>query len=360
MSSQLKDMFDAARYRALASELSSISPAFDADAFLAHTITDLASRELMDRMRRTSTGVAAALPLPYREQLAVLRALAPRIGHNFIGIFLSDFVAQFGLDDVPASLDALHFFTRFGSAEFAIRPFILRDPSATLAVLTSWTASDNEHVRRLASEGSRPRLPWGARLQFLVADPSPTFAILTALRADDSLYVRKSVANHLNDICKDHPDTALDLVSAWDRSDPRTAWIIRHALRTLIKKGQPRALALLGAGAPPKLEASLSVSPSRIRLGDTLTFTASLSSTSSRTQSLLVDYVIHYARASGKASEKVFKWTSLPLPPGEVVVLTKRQTIRDFSTRRHHPGIHRVELQVNGQRIAETRFTLTL
>jgi 3-methyladenine DNA glycosylase AlkC len=360
MSDQLKDMFNAARYRSLASELSALSPAFNATAFLDHTLTGLSSRELMDRMRRTSTGVAVALPLSYREQLAVLRALAPRIDRGFIGIFLSDFVAQHGLDDVPASLDALQFFTRFGSAEFAIRPFILRDQPGTLAVLQSWTTSDNEHVRRLASEGSRPRLPWGARLQSLVADPSPTLPILTALRADDSLYVRKSVANHLNDISKDHPDVALDLVSTWDLSHPHTAWIIRHALRTLIKRGHPRALDLLGAGTAPKLTATFTASPKRIQLGDTVTFTATLTSTASRAQSLLVDYVVHYARSSGKASEKVFKWTQLDLAPRATVTLIKRQTIRDFSTRRHHAGRHRIELQINGRRLAETAFTLSI
>ncbi len=356
----LKDMFNAARYRALADELSTLEPTFNAEVFLAHTLTGLATRELMDRMRRTSTGVALALPLPYREQLVVLRALAPRIQHNFVGIFLSDFVAQHGLSpaDTPASLDALHFFTRFGSAEFAIRSFILRDPAASLAVLQSWTTSDDEHVRRLASEGSRPRLPWGARLQFLVADPSPTLPILTALRADDSLYVRKSVANHLNDISKDHPDLVIELVSSWDRSDARTAWIIRHGLRTLVKRGYPRALGLLGAGAEPLLRASLSVSPNRIQLGDTITISATLVSTSTVPQSLLVDYVVHYARTIGKASEKVFKWTQLDLGAQEALTLIKRQTIRDFSTRRHHPGKHRIELQINGRRLAETAFSL--
>jgi 3-methyladenine DNA glycosylase AlkC len=355
----LKNLFDAARYRSLAAALSALSPTFDSAVFLDHTLTGLPSRELMDRMRRTSSGVAVALPLPYREQLAVLRALAPLIGHNFVGIFLSDFVAQYGLDDPAASLDALHFFTRYGSAEFAIRPFIQRDPTAILAVLRTWADSDNEHVRRLASEGSRPRLPWGARLPFLIADPSPALPILNALRADDSLYVRKSVANHLNDITKDHPQVVLDLVCTWDRSHLPTAWIIRQALRTLIKRGDPRALTLLGAGDTPKLTSSFAASPKRIRLGDTVTFTATLTSTSRRTQSLLIDYVVHYARASGKASTKVFKWTQLDLAPGASLSLTKRQTIRDFSTRQHHPGQHRVELQVNGRRLMATVFTLS-
>ncbi len=359
MSSALKDMFDAALYRALASELSTLSPAFDSDAFLSHTLTGLSSRELMPRMRRTSTGVAQALPLPYREQLAVLRALAPRISSGFVSIFLSDFVAQHGLDDPDVSLEALRFFTRFGSSEFAIRPFIERDQARTLAVLLSWSRSDDEHIRRLASEGSRPRLPWGTRLQSLVTDPSPTFPILETLRADPSLYVRKSVANHLNDIAKDHPEVALDLVSTWDRSVLHTAWIIRHALRTLIKRGHPRALSLIGAGTAAKLDVvRFQSSPRKLILGDTLTLTTTLTSRAAKSQRLVVDYVLHYARA-GKVSAKVFKWKTLDLLPRETLTLTKRQVIRDFSTRRHHAGRHKIELQINGRRLAEAAFTLS-
>ncbi|CAM3118366.1 DNA alkylation repair protein [Rariglobus hedericola] len=361
MSDQLKDMFDAARYRSLASELSALSPAFNATTFLDHTLTGLSSRELMDRMRRTSTGVALALPLPYREQLAVLRALAARIDRGFIGIFLSDFVAQHGLDDVPASLDALRFFTRFGSAEFAIRPFILRDQAATLAVLLDWSVSEDEHVRRLASEGSRPRLPWGARLQSLVADPSPTFPILETLRADDSLYVRKSVANHLNDIAKDHPDRVIALLKTWDDSDARTAWIIRHALRTLIKAGRTEALELIGAGAAARLDVDcFQAAPRKLALGDTLALTATITSRANKSQRLVIDYVIHYARARGTSSQKVFKWKTLDLPARGNLTLTKRQTIRDFSTRRHHAGRHIVELQINGRRLAEAAFSLSV
>jgi len=360
MSSALKDMFDPALYRALASELTALSPAFNSDAFLSHTLTGLSSRELMPRMRRTTESVALALPLPYREQLIVLRALAPRIPYGFVSIFLSDFVAQYGLDDFDTSLDALRFFTRFGSSEFAIRPFIERDQPHTLAVLLTWAASDDEHIRRLASEGSRPRLPWGRRLTALVTDPSPAFPILETLRADPSLYVRKSVANHLNDIAKDHPENALDLVSTWDRSVPHTAWIIRHALRTLIKRGHPRALALIGAGTAAKLDvARFQAAPRKLVLGDTLTLTTTFTSRAAKSQRLVIDYVLHYARA-GKVSIKVFKWKTLDLLPRETLTLTKRQVIRDFSTRRHHAGRHRIELQINGRRLAETTFTLSL
>lgn len=354
----MKDLFNEAFYRLTASRLGELHPRFDAKRFLSHTLDELESRELMARLHRTAEAFHLSLALPFPEQLAILRVHAAQIGHNFVAIWPCAFVAAQGLAAPDLALPALRELTRHGSAEFAIRPFLVRDLPGTLAILHAWATSDDEHVRRLASEGCRPRLPWGERLQSLIADPSPTLPLLTTLRADPSLYVRKSVANHLNDIAKDHPDVVLDLVSSWDRSNVRTAWIVRHALRTLVKRGHPRALALLGAGSAPRLSAMLKVAPARIRLGDTLVLSATLVSTAARSQSLLVDYVVHYARASGRASEKVFKWTELTLAPHETLALTKRQTIRDFSTRKHHPGRHRVELQINGRRLAETAFTL--
>ncbi len=354
----MKNLFDETFYRRSAAQLAALHPGFDAERFLAHALEALASRELMARLHRTAEAFHLALPLPFPDQLSVALAHAPQIGHTFIAIWPCAFVARHGIDRPALALPALRELTRHGSAEFAIRPFLVRDLAGTLALLRDWAGDGDEHVRRLASEGCRPRLPWGERLQSLVADPSPALPILEALRADPSLYVRKSVANHLNDIAKDHPNLVLDLTGAWDRSDPRTAWIVRHALRTLVKRGHPRALALLGAGGAPRLEATLSASPRRIRLGDTITLVATLESCSPKAQPLVVDYVVHYPRASGRISEKVFKWTGLTLPPGETVKLTRRQTIRDFSTRRHHPGRHRVELQVNGRRLAEAAFTL--
>ena len=360
MAAPLKDLFDAARYRQIAAQLAALHPRFDAVRFLNHALDGLDNRELLARLHRTAEAFQMALPVAFTEQLAVLRAHVAQIGHGFVAIWPCAHVANQGIDDPATSLDALKFFTRFGSAEFAIRPFITRNPVATLAVMCQWADDADEHVRRLASEGSRPRLPWGGNLPALIADPSPSLPILTALRADPSLYVRKSVANHLNDITKNHPELVLDFVAAWDRTDERTAWIVRHSLRTLIKRGHPRALAMLGAGAAPKLDAQFKVSPARIALGGALTLTARLTSTHRRSQSLIVDYVVHYARSGGAAAEKVFKWKQLTLEPGETVVLSKRQVIRDFSTRRHHAGRHRVELQINGRRLAAGAFSLSV
>jgi 3-methyladenine DNA glycosylase AlkC len=358
-----KNWFDAALYRQIADALGAAEPKFDRKQFLALTLDGLGGRELMDRVRQTAVAAEAALPGSYRDKLAVLRRIAPRIKHGFVNVSFCHFVAQHGLDDFEHSLDALKFLTAFGSAEFAVRPFIQRDPARALAILQTWANDKDEHVRRLASEGSRPRLPWGARLGAIVADPELTAPILEALKADPSLYVRKSVANHLNDIAKDHPDWVLDRVEAWNRTHAGTAWIVRHALRTLVKKGHPRALIFFGvdsAAAKHVAVRRFTVAPARINLGGSVLLMAELSSKTNKELPLVIDYVVHYAKASGATSAKVFKWTVARLLPRQSLTLTKRQTIRDFTTRKHHAGRHRVELQVNGQRIAETSFQLIL
>jgi 3-methyladenine DNA glycosylase AlkC len=358
---QLKHWFDEARYRQLAELMRAAAPSFDSKRFLQTTLDDLAERSLMQRLHQTSLAFDQALPGSFSQKVEVLKGIAPAIEHSFVGIFLSDFIATFGLDSPDLSLDALRHFTCFGSAEFAIRPFIVQDLDRTLTTMHQWTSDPNEHVRRLASEGSRPRLPWGLRLQALVADPQPVAPILNALRDDPALYVRKSVANHLNDITKDHPDWVLDRLAEWNiTTTPQRSWIAKQACRTLIKRGHPQALALFGFGKKPAITATFTLSPNSIQLGQSLTLSAELTSTSaaSSPQNLAIDYIVHYVRSGDSNTKKVFKWTELQLDSKASVQLTKKQTFRDFSTRRHYPGLHRIELQVNGHRIAETQFTL--
>jgi hypothetical protein len=182
---------------------------------------------------------------------------------------------------------------------------------------------------------------------------------LEALKDDESLFVRRSVANHLNDITKDHPERVLARLEGWDLEKEPLRWIAKHACRTLIKRGNPRALKLFGFGGKTAVEASLSLKPTELALGDRLHIEATLTSTSPKTQRLAIDYVIHYVKARGVAFEKVFKWTEIDLPAKKAVTLTKSQVIRDFTTRKHHPGHHRVELQVNGARVAAAGFDLS-
>lgn len=360
-SGSFKDWFNRERYESIADRLAKACAKFDRKQFLKLTLSGLSDRELMARLSQTSIAAAASLPGSYGQQLKILRKIAGPEPNGMIGVWYSDFVGQFGLDDPALSLPALSYFTQFGSAEFAIREFLLRNPKQTLKLMLQWSKDDDEHVRRLASEGSRPRLPWGKRLDFLVADPTPTRRILEHLRNDPSLYVRKSVANHLNDIAKDHPDYVMDLVESWEQNQPRVSWITRRGLRTLIKQAYPRTLKFLGVGNPPKLaEINFSVSARRVQLGERIELNLSLTSASRVRQNLLIDYVVHYVKSNGSTNAKVFKWKQTELVAGQSLTLTKTQRIQDFSTRKHYPGNHRIEIQINGRRLAEDEFLLRL
>jgi 3-methyladenine DNA glycosylase AlkC len=355
----LKEIFNAARFRRIAAMLADIEPGFDRKQFLQLATTGLEPLSLLQRLRHGTVALRATLPQDYPTALAVLRKLAPRIDENFAGLMLPDFVGVYGHDHFNESMDALHFLTRYSSGEFAIREFLRRDLHRTLAVMHQWAGDGNEHVRRLASEGSRPRLPWSFRLEALVADPAPTVPILEQLKADPSLYVRKSVANHLNDISKDHPEWLLDRIRPWDQAQPTTAWILKRGLRSLIKAGDPRALRVFNFTPRPAVHLkNFRLTPAKLRLGQVLEFGFALESTSARTQRLVVDYAIHYMKKSGTTAPKVFKLREVTLAPHTTLELSRRQRLRDFTTRKHHPGRHRVEILVNGRSMGGGSFVL--
>ncbi|MGY6709163.1 MAG: DNA alkylation repair protein [Rhizobiaceae bacterium] len=355
----LKDIFDEARFRHIAQETLAVWPEFDAGRFLALAFDGLDELGIMQRVRRTAECYRATLPDDFEKATEILGLLGPRVGHAFAGIALAEYVALYGQPHFDRSMDALRHLTRFGSAEFAIRPFLRDEPERTLNILRGFAEDENEHVRRLASEGSRPRLPWSFRLSAFAADPSLAFPILERLKADPSLYVRKSVANHLNDISKDHPDWLLDRLEAWPQEDPNTRWIVKHALRTLIKKGEPRALALVGATGEALVQVEgFSVTPETVRLGSHVTIAAEIVSTAEEPQHLVADYAVHYVKRNGTSSRKVFKLKSFDLPPGGQQALSIRRAIRDFSTRTHNAGHHRVDLMINGAVVAEGGFLL--
>jgi 3-methyladenine DNA glycosylase AlkC len=355
---QLKEWFNAARYQAIALMTQSLEPRFDLERFLKLTLNGLADRSLMQRMQQTSIALEASLPGNYRSQIEVLKALAPKLGHDFIGLFLSDFVARFGLGDIEHSLELLRYFTCFGSAEFAVRPFLVHAFEMTHRAMLRWSTDDNEHVRRLASEGIRPRLPWGMRLHALVTDPSPIAPILEALKNDPSLYVRKSAANNLNDIAKDHSGWVLSLVKTWDLKQPNIAWVVKRGCRTLIKQGHSDALGLFGFGQQAEVVASLTCAPASLQLGSKLRLSAEITSLSFTPQALAIDYVVGYVNSKGGLTQKIFKWCELELPAKATQQLLKNQLIKDFTTRKHHAGLHSVELQINGQRVAQAEFEL--
>ena len=359
MAEQLKEMFNRAYFERLAKEVEVAAPKVERAALVKDLLNGNDGRELNARMRHASIMLRKHLPADFRRSVNALKEVAERMPRGYTALLYPDFVGQFGHDDLALSLDALKYFTSFGSSEFAVREFFRRDVKGTLKVMRTWAEDDSEHVRRLASEGSRPRLPWSFRLDDVVKDPKLTTPILERLRADDSLYVRKSVANHLNDFSKDHPAYMIDVLRSWDRRHPHTAWIAKHASRTLIKAGNEDALALFAFDSKVKVRVDdLVISPKRVKIGDTLQFSFTVVSEAAREQQLVVDYAVHYRKAGGGTSRKVFKLKEVELGPRASLGITKRQRIVDFSTRKHYAGEHVVEVMVNGKERAKASFML--
>jgi 3-methyladenine DNA glycosylase AlkC len=355
---KLKDFFDEAVVQSIAADLRRVSPAFDHEGFVRDATSGLAGLELTPRGWHVAEALRRHLPEDFPDAADVLVAsLGPELdGTEGFGMgpfrYMPHvfYVAKYGLDDLEPALAAQHALTKRFSAEFSIRAFLVRHLEETYDRLLTWTTDPNVHVRRLVSEGTRPRLPWAPRLRAFQEDPQLGLALLERLKDDPELYVRRSVANHLNDISKDHPKLAAETGNRWSRgATPERRWIVRHALRSLIKRGDSAALETIGyAGMPHIVVSDVRFSPSPVRKGDTLEFSAELTSTASGPQELLVDYGVHFVKANGAARPKVFKLTKLTLQAGETVRLAGRVRFRDMTTRRHHPGRHVLDLRVNG------------
>jgi 3-methyladenine DNA glycosylase AlkC len=346
----------------LAQRLRAVHPAFPAAAFIAEVTPQLDPLELKGRIAVIAAGLRRHLPPDYatavRLLLALLDAPPAEAERMFADGWLlwpvAAFVEHYGLEHLDESLQAMYAITQRHTAEFAIRPYLLRYPEQTLAALQRWASDPSFHARRLVSEGTRPRLPWAARLPAFLADPAPVLALLELLKDDPADYVRTSVANNLNDIAKDHPDLVLATLARWQQgaSDQRQ-WIIRHALRTLVKQGHPEALRLLGAEAPDVELVSLELTPARLRIGETLTIAVTLRSAAAVPQQLVVDYILHLPGARGATRTKVFKLKSLVLAAGATLQLVKQHSFAPVTVRRIYPGLHRIAIQVNGVILGE-------
>lgn len=347
--------------------LQAAEPRFDVRIFVADALRGYAALNLMQRGRHIGAMLQRHLPQDYGAAVDLLLASlahAPARGGSlasFLFLPYTEFVARAGLDRFDDSMRALHALTQRFTGEFAIRPFIEREPERSLAQLRHWCDDPSEHVRRLVSEGTRPRLPWASRLRVFAQDPAPTLALLERLRDDPSLYVRRSVANHLNDIGKDHPALLADVARAWlaDASPERT-WIVRHALRSAVKRGDAGALAVLGVGenADVAIEQPR-VAPARVPIGGEVELRFTLRNLRDAPQRVLVDFAVWYVKASGEPRAKVFKLRTLELAAGERMAFAKRLSLAQRSTRTHYPGLHRIDLVLNGRHHALGRFTLT-
>ena len=359
MSELLKHRYSEAYVQRLAEGVTMVWPKFDRAGYRRAVLGDgWSTLELKQRMRRLSAMLHRFLPLKYPEQLAVLEKVAPSFG-GLEGMLFPDFVEQFGLEHFGPSVRALELFTQHSSSEFAVRPYLVRYGERMLEAMRRWTGHPSEHVRRLASEGSRPRLPWAMALPGFKRDPSPTIPILQALKADSSEYVRRSVANHLNDIAKDHPEVVLKLARNWLGQNRATDALLKHACRTLLKRGEPRALALFGYGRPASVVVkALSRSAATLLVGEDLHFSFVVQHRKRQPLALRLEYGVDFVKANGKTSRKIFQITEGLFAPNQSRRFERKHRFRDFTTRRHYAGHHRLVILVNGQTFAETSVRL--
>jgi 3-methyladenine DNA glycosylase AlkC len=360
MAEPLKNHFGPAVPQKIAASIAAVHPVFDTEGFLAVVLAGYEPLDLMARGRAIARALRRFLPVEYREAVAILLASCasqpvPKAGDGGMASFFylphTQFVAEFGLDDFDTSLAAQYVLTQRFTAEFSIRPFLDRYLEKTLERLAEWARDPEPRVRRLVSEGTRPRLPWAPRVRALLADPRPALALLELLKDDPDPVVRRSVANHLNDIGKDHPELLAEVARRWSlgASAERRA-LLRHALRSAVKRGEAAALEITGFGGSAEVEVRRPrVSPERVPRGGRVEFSCEIVSQGAGPQRVLVDFQVHYVKANGQAKPKVFKWTMLELAPGQSASLRKALSLEERTTRKHYPGRHTVELLLNGR-----------
>ncbi|MFT4623009.1 MAG: 3-methyladenine DNA glycosylase AlkC [Myxococcota bacterium] len=345
-----------------------LSDAFGLDAAFVHAAMDgLDALELKARVRHVAAALRDSLPADWPGAVAAIRDAAqhpqPAVDSTAGALLwwpVLQLVEAHGPADQQVCLELLRELTPRFSAEFAVRPFLDNDPVGSLAVLRTWLDDPDVHVRRLASEGTRPRLPWGIRLRAFQHDPSWTIPLLDALYRDRELYVRRSVANHLGDIAKDHVDLAVATAERWlAHPAPTTDWVIRHALRHPIKQGHAGALRLIGVQPLRGVRTRLTVRSPTVPLGSALEVELELVSEATVDQDVLVDLAVHFLKKDGSLRPKVFKWTRRRLTAGETLTLSKSLPLRPVSTRRHYPGQQRVGALVNGVEQHSAPFLLT-
>ncbi|MBK7524414.1 MAG: DNA alkylation repair protein [Saprospiraceae bacterium] len=368
MAEPLKNMYNDEFLDNYTDTLKQIIPSLDTQRFRQQFLTpEWQSLELKQRVTFLANATDETLPENFSRKIKCIGEIiivSRKKGvkdQNFIYIFLCDIITRHGLDDPKTSIPAIEMLTSFTSFEFAGRPFIIRHPEIMMAQMKKWAQHSDPNVRRYASEGCRPRLPWGLQLKMFVDDPSPIIPILELLKDDSSEYVRKSVANNLNDISKDHPELVLSLIESWQKNaSERTHKLLRQAARTLLKKGDTKTLSLFGNH--DHFEYSIkkvSVAPEKLTIGKSIRFESELTNTGNTEGLYRLEYFVYFVKFSGNWSKKIFKITDKTLMPGQSYTLNKIHCFADLTTRKHYPGQHQLSLVVNGKEETPVSFMIT-
>jgi len=359
----LKNIFDKKMLMYIAGNIHRVHPAFDCDLFVSKTLEDFDRLGLQERAQRISDMLFVFLPQGYLEAIDILEAsLGPVIeeeeleGYScFYVMPLGVYVSDYGLEYFDRSMLALKEMTKRFSSEWPIRSFIEHDEQRALAYLFSWTEDKNCHVRRLVSEGTRPRLPWGKRLKKYIADPMPVLNLLKKLKNEPTRLVQRSIANNLNDIAKDHPLAVVEFLQVWRRENVNDiGWIISHSCRSLIKAGDVNALALMGYKTDIQINnLSLELLHTEVTLGGNLEF--SLSFDLKETNDLVIDYLLYFKKANGELKAKVFKLSNKAFDGQTKIAIVKKHPLKKITTRRYYEGVQALQLQINGKLYGEKK-----
>ncbi|HBG9794179.1 TPA: DNA alkylation repair protein [Clostridioides difficile] len=343
----LKNMYNRESLYEVAVAIQSVYNSFKVDEFIKSTMDETWNNlELKARCRKISMSLGMYLPEDYKEALSILEK---SVTGFYFAFFFPDFVEVYGQDDInwDLSISALERNTEYWPSEFAVRAFIIKDEERMMAQMRKWSKHKSEHVRRLASEGCRPQLPWGQAISKFKKDPTPVLPILEQLKTDTSTYVQKSVANNLNDISKTHPDLVISIAKDWYGKNKSTNWIVKHGCRTLLKKGNRDVLALFGYDDTTSINLQdFTLETTSISIGEDLTFSFNI--LAKKTTKTRLEYGIDYMKSNGKRNRKIFKISEVSLKENEKKSYMKKHSFADVSVRKHYPGIHSIAIIING------------
>lgn len=357
MAEPLKNMYSKDYLNNFADVFVKIYPKFDKAKFLKLVFDkDWDKKELKQRMRHISVCLHSVLPSDYKKSVEILKKAVVH-SKGFLAMIFPDYVEVYGLDDYKTSISALELFTQYGSSEFAIRPFIIKYSKKLMPQMVKWAKHKNHHVRRLASEGSRPRLPWAIGLPEFKKNPSEVLKILEILKDDESEYVRKSVANNLNDISKDNPDISFETAKKWLGKSEKTNRVVKHGMRGLLKKGNVKTLKLFGFTGVEGIKISdLKVDKDKIKVGEKITF--SFKMRTNKEQKIRFEYIINFITSSGKNSRKIFKITENVYENRKIYEFKKSHSFKDLTVRKHFKGSHTLSIIINGEKLADKKFEI--
>ncbi len=360
-----KDLYSPSFYKNLANALAVVMPSFNKQRFISQIFTDdFSDKELKERMRHTSEILHNFMPADFKTAAKILGKLIDQLKKTGTAedglayMFIPDYVEVYGIDHFEASVAAFEAITHFVSCEFAVRPFLLKFNGKMISRMKKWSKHENFKVRRLASEGSRPRLPWAMAIPALKKDPSPILPILETLKNDSSEWVRRSVANSLNDIAKDHPALVIRLARKWKGISRETDAVIKHGSRTLLKKGHADILSHYGLDGKHLQVLKFKIQTPHVKTGEDLIFSFEVLNGDQKKLVVRLEYGIYYKKSNGQWSKKVFKISERSYEPGENISVERKQSFKKITTRVFYPGKHKLSIIVNGEEKGAKTFEL--